>query len=210
MSRSASTSVTTALAVLLAARDTRRPTTTRCCVGERGRSGGVWSATVGLQRSTVTHGGARGATSGRCRISEPELRRGGICVTNSAYSVASSPVQASECTCHAHAHVHVHVESDQTNCSSVCWMSSRLAAVRAQAGFSLKHFILRTEARSLYRDVLRAIKGMDESTATGVRQAARERFAENANETDVAQIKVLLVDGKHSLKEMISAFGTVR
>ena len=89
-------------------------------------------------------------------------------------------------------------------------MSSRLAAVRAQAGFSLKHFILRPEARSLYRDVLRAIKGMDESTATGVRQAARERFAENANETDVAQIKVLLIDGKHSLKEMITLFGTVR
>ncbi len=89
-------------------------------------------------------------------------------------------------------------------------MSSRLAAVRAQAGFSLKHFILQSEARSLYRDVLRAIKGMDESTATGVRQAARERFAENANETDVAQIKVLLIDGKHSLKEMITLFGTVR
>ena len=89
-------------------------------------------------------------------------------------------------------------------------MSSRLAAVRAQGGISLKHFMLRTEARSLYRDVLRAIKGMDESTATSVRQEARERFAQNANETDVEQIKVLLIDGKHSLKEMISLFSTVR
>ena len=89
-------------------------------------------------------------------------------------------------------------------------MSSRLGAVRAQAGLSLKHFILQAEARSLYRDVLRAIRGMDESTAMGVRQAARERFAENANETDVAQIKVLLIDGKHSLKEMVTLFGTVR
>ena len=89
-------------------------------------------------------------------------------------------------------------------------MSSRLAAVRAQGGVSLKHFMLRTEARSLYRDVLRAIKGMDESTATSVRQEARERFAQNANETDVEQIKVLLIDGKHSLKEMISLFRTVR
>ena len=89
-------------------------------------------------------------------------------------------------------------------------MSSRLAAVRAQGGVSLKHFMLRTEARSLYRDVLRAIKGMDESTATSVRQEARERFAQNANETDVEQIKVLLIDGKHSLKEMISLFSTVR
>ena len=89
-------------------------------------------------------------------------------------------------------------------------MSSRLAAVRAQGGVSLKHFMLRTEARSLYRDVLRAIKGMDESTAMSVRQEARERFAQNANETDVEQIKVLLIDGKHSLKEMISLFSTVR
>ena len=78
------------------------------------------------------------------------------------------------------------------------------------AGFTLKHFILRSEARALYRDVLRAVKGMDESTAKGVRQAARERFAENANETDLTQIRVLLVDGKHSLKEMRTLLGTVR
>ena len=76
-------------------------------------------------------------------------------------------------------------------------MSSRLAAVRAQGGVSLKHFMLRTEARSLYRDVLRAVKGMDESTATSVRQEARERFAQNANETDVEQSddEALPVDG---------------
>ena len=51
---------------------------------------------------------------------------------------------------------------------------------------------------------------MDESTATGMRQAARDPTAKNANETDFSQIKVLLIDGKHSLKEMITLFGTVR
>ena len=86
-----------------------------------------------------------------------------------------------------------------------------LGAMRAQpAVLTLKHFILRSDARALYRDVLRAIKGMDESTANGVRLAARERFAESENETDVAQIRVLLVDGKHSLKEMRALLGTVR
>ena len=79
-----------------------------------------------------------------------------------------------------------------------------------KAGLTLKHFILQSEARALYRDVLRAIKGMDESTAAGVRQAARERFKENENESDIKQIQVLLVDGKHSLKEMVTLLGTVR
>ena len=75
-SRSASTSVTTALATLLAARDTRRPTTKRCWVGERGCSGGVYSATAGLQRSAVMHGWGRlHATSERCRIATSEKIR---------------------------------------------------------------------------------------------------------------------------------------
>ena len=49
----------------------------------------------------------------------------------------------------------------------------------------LKHFVLRSEARKLYRDVLRAIKDVDADTAAGVRLAAREQFASNAHETDI-------------------------
>ena len=48
----------------------------------------------------------------------------------------------------------------------------------------LKHFILKSEGRKLYRDVLRAIKGLDVETAAGVREAAREQFYSNAHVTD--------------------------
>ena len=50
---------------------------------------------------------------------------------------------------------------------------------------TLKHFVLKSEGRKLYRDVLRALKGVDEGTAAGIRQAAREQFSDHANETDV-------------------------
>ena len=53
------------------------------------------------------------------------------------------------------------------------------------AGLSLRHFIMKAEGRSLYRDVLRAVRGLDESTAAGVRESARERFVANENETDL-------------------------
>ena len=54
---------------------------------------------------------------------------------------------------------------------------------------SLRHFIMRAEARALYREVLRSVRGLDASTAAGVRQAARERFAENACETDLKRVQ---------------------
>ena len=54
---------------------------------------------------------------------------------------------------------------------------------------SLKLFMLQVEARALYREVLRSIKGMDAMTAAGVRQAARERFDEHAQETDAASAR---------------------
>ena len=73
---------------------------------------------------------------------------------------------------------------------------------------TLKHFVLKSEARKLYRDVLRAVKGLDASTAAGVREAAREQFADHAHETDVDKIRILIVDGKHSLDQMLAAFGT--
>ena len=50
---------------------------------------------------------------------------------------------------------------------------------------NLKHFVLKSEGRKLYRDVLRALKGVDEQTAAGVRQAARDQFKDHADETDV-------------------------
>lgn len=55
----------------------------------------------------------------------------------------------------------------------------------------LKHFVLRSEGRKLYRDVLRAIKGLDESAAAGVREAAREQFVAHEHEHDVERVLLL-------------------
>ena len=74
---------------------------------------------------------------------------------------------------------------------------------------SLRHFVMKAEARRLYRDLLRALRGSDAATAAGVRAHARELYALHASETDLEQIRILLVDGRHSLDELKSSLGTV-
>ena len=84
-------------------------------------------------------------------------------------------------------------------------MTSRrgaLSAAKCGAKLGLQHFVMRSEGRKLYRDVLRALKGVDADTAAGVKQAARERFAEHTDETNLERLRTLLVDGRHSLNEM--------
>ena len=88
-----------------------------------------------------------------------------------------------------------------------CFMAARSRFAPLKAGETLKHFVLKSEGRKLYREVLRAIKGLDESTAAGVREAAREQFDDHAHETDVDKIRILIVDGQHSLDQMKSALG---
>ena len=63
----------------------------------------------------------------------------------------------------------------------------RMAGTRRilAAGLSLRHFIMKAEGRSLYRDVVRSVRGLDEPTAAGVRETARERFVANESETDL-------------------------
>eukprot|EP00966_Prymnesium_polylepis_P045437 1052263-Prymnesium_polylepis.1 len=73
---------------------------------------------------------------------------------------------------------------------------------------TLKHFVLRAEARKLYREVLRALKGVDKDTAAGVREAARAQFKDHEHEHNVEKIRCLIVDGRHSLDEMRSYFTT--
>jgi len=72
----------------------------------------------------------------------------------------------------------------------------------------LKHFILAAEGRKLYRSVLRALRGVETETASSVRQSARDQFAMHAHERDVEKIKILLIDGEHSLKQMREYLGT--
>ena len=75
---------------------------------------------------------------------------------------------------------------------------------------TLKHFVLRSEARKLYRDMLRTLRGIDEDTARGVREHARGQFEDNAHVHDLAQIRSLIVDGRHSLDEMRGCLKTTR
>ena len=96
---------------------------------------------------------------------------------------------------------------------------------------SLKHFLLQVEARALYRDVLRGLKHVDSETAAGVKEAARAQFDSHAEENDLDRkwpailsfactphtndtalcigIRIILIDGRHSLEQMQSALSTV-
>ena len=75
---------------------------------------------------------------------------------------------------------------------------------------TLQHFVLRSEGRKLYRNVLRSPRGVDAGTAAGVREAARTQFDDNATEHDIARLKILLIDGDHSLQQMKQYLGTTR
>ena len=61
---------------------------------------------------------------------------------------------------------------------------------------SLKHFLLRAEGKALYRDTLRALRGVDAATAQSIRESARAMYADNAAEGDPDRIRVLLIDGR--------------
>lgn len=61
---------------------------------------------------------------------------------------------------------------------------------------SLKHFLLRAEGKALYRDTLRALRGVDAATAQSIRESARAMYADNAAESDPDRIRVLLIDGR--------------
>ena len=78
-------------------------------------------------------------------------------------------------------------------------LSQRLSRLVSDAGL---------EARRLYRQCLRSLAGTDEPTAASVREHARALFAAHADETDAGRIRSLLVDGRHSLDEMVTCLGT--
>ena len=113
--------------------------------------------------------------------------------------------------------------------------NARLLSTRAAGGGrppppSLKQYMLSVDARKLYRDVLRSLRGIDEGVAADVRSTAREQFADNCDETDTerarprprqrtfartpaaprarapcahpAGIRILLIDGRASLDNM--------
>ena len=63
-------------------------------------------------------------------------------------------------------------------------VAERSDATMSKPPLSLKHFTMQLEGRKLYRQVLRAIKGLDADTAARTR-SAQEQFDSHAGETDV-------------------------
>eukprot|EP00966_Prymnesium_polylepis_P124858 2887715-Prymnesium_polylepis.2 len=61
------------------------------------------------------------------------------------------------------------------------------------------------ESRNLYRDLLRALRGVEPTVASSVRESARSLFAEHAAQADVALLRTLIVDGRHQLEAMREA-----
>ncbi|KAI8140166.1 hypothetical protein BJV82DRAFT_671936 [Fennellomyces sp. T-0311] len=71
---------------------------------------------------------------------------------------------------------------------------------------SLQHFMLRGQAISLYRQILRCTKGLDKREAREIRDFARGDFERYRNERDLYKIQSLLSSGKqqmHSLQASV-------
>lgn len=78
------------------------------------------------------------------------------------------------------------------------------------SSLSLQHFVLRAEARKLYREALRSVRGAERGTAEGVRRQARAQFELHSAERDPEKIRCLLVDGRHMLEQMRASLATAK
>ncbi|XP_789906.2 LYR motif-containing protein 2 [Strongylocentrotus purpuratus] len=68
---------------------------------------------------------------------------------------------------------------------------------------SLKQFMVRQQVISLYRDVFRALRAMpDDAQKKEVKAWAKEEFRRNQHHTDEMVIKMMLTQGKQSLREL--------
>ncbi|XP_054752641.2 LYR motif-containing protein 2-like [Lytechinus pictus] len=71
------------------------------------------------------------------------------------------------------------------------------------AAMSLKQFMLRQQVISLYRDVFRALRAMpDDAQKKEVKAWAKEEFRSNQHHKDEMVIKMLLTQGRQSLREL--------
>ncbi|KAI9319423.1 hypothetical protein BX666DRAFT_1926014 [Dichotomocladium elegans] len=71
---------------------------------------------------------------------------------------------------------------------------------------SLAHFLVRGQAISLYRQILRCTKGLDKQSAREIRDFARSDFERYRNERDLDKIRSLISSGKqqmHSLQASV-------
>eukprot|EP00038_Savillea_parva_P002386 m.113908 g.113908 ORF g.113908 m.113908 type:complete len:100 (-) comp10820_c0_seq2:463-762(-) len=69
----------------------------------------------------------------------------------------------------------------------------------------LAHFVLRGEAIRLYRDCFRAIYAIDDADyRVYLKDWIRERFSHHRNESDAAEIKALVTQGRNEYNAFIA------
>ncbi|KAH8550267.1 hypothetical protein BGW37DRAFT_558324 [Umbelopsis sp. PMI_123] len=69
-------------------------------------------------------------------------------------------------------------------------------------GLSLEHFLAKRRVISLYRDILRSLKGLNKTEAEEIRQWARSDFEHYRNEKDLEKIKSLITSGKQQMRNV--------
>ena len=80
---------------------------------------------------------------------------------------------------------------------------SSAAATRLPSGIpSLKQFVLRSEVRALYRNVLRSTKTLDFHRREEIRQHARWEIVVVRDVTDQQHIRMMLTQGRRQLEQL--------
>jgi len=73
---------------------------------------------------------------------------------------------------------------------------------------TLRQFMMRSQALSLYREALRAIKLVDnESERDYLRKWVRDDFEANRHHTEEAVVRMIITQGRNQVKELKEAVG---
>jgi len=82
-------------------------------------------------------------------------------------------------------------------------------AGRAKKFMTLRQFMLRSQAISLYREALRTIKLIENpSDREYLKKWVRDDFEANRHHEDEATVRMILTQGKAQIKEMQQAVGS--
>ena len=79
---------------------------------------------------------------------------------------------------------------------------------KAVDGLDDSHIISGFESRSLYRELLRELRGVEADASACVRDTAREKLCESSRESSAERIRCLLIDGRHQLDTLRGCLGT--
>ncbi|ORY95489.1 hypothetical protein BCR43DRAFT_525214 [Syncephalastrum racemosum] len=70
---------------------------------------------------------------------------------------------------------------------------------------TLRHFLIKGEVLSLYRQILRCTKALEKSQAKDIRDFARQDFERFRHERDYDKIRALLSSGKQQMHNLQTA-----